>query len=150
MKRPVNKGQTCRRWRRVKARGLGGRRVLRCAAYVYPPRRPGGIGYGRGHRPDNKGQGCKRYALVYSPWFNKKVYRCADFDGVRRHLPRSLARSAVRAAGLLPITARALVSRRKPVKSGKVKAAAQLVYGYIPLSLRSMEMLTPGRTPARR
>lgn len=119
--------------------------MLRCAAYVYPPRRPGGLGYGRGHRPDNKGKGCRRYALVFSPWFNKKIYRCADFG--RMGLPRSLARSAVRAAGVIPKTSR-MLRARKPVMTGSAKALP--VYGYIPLSLYSMERVSAGRTPARR
>jgi hypothetical protein len=145
MKRPVNKGQRCQRWKRVRVKGLGGNRALRCAAYDYPPRHPGGIGYRRGHRPDNKGKGCRKFKLVYSPWFNKKVYRCVDFDGRGRlRMPRTLAPAARKAVRALPMTGRQAIGIARKKASD---TAQQLMYGYIPLSLPSMERMTAGRTP---
>lgn len=59
------------------------KRVVRCDDFVVhrgrkrksKRRRKGG--YRKGHRPANKGRTCKKYQTVWSPFFRKKVVRCA-------------------------------------------------------------------------
>lgn len=151
MKKPAHKKDGCRLWRRVLT--LGGKRVLRCARYSLLPRRAGG--YRRGHRPDNEGASCKRFALVYSPWFNKKVYRCKTYGrgGVKRsrsisHAVWSPAAPRERKALPKPVRVQSRVVQKPtrvlvtPVTRIDRAAVAE---GYIPLSLPSMERARFGR-----
>ena len=140
---PRNRGQRCQKWRRVR---LGGRRVLRCVAFTYPPRRPGGMGYRRGHVPDNHGKRCRRFQRVYSPWFDQKVWRCASYGPrARRRLLAVPARPKLR---LLP---QAATVATRVVRALPPPAARRLLLteGYIPLSLPSLEQMKAGRTPQR-
>jgi hypothetical protein len=84
--------RTCKKYRTVRVRGQG--YAKRCADYTVH-RRPGSKrrkakrrrgGYRKGHRPANKGRKCTRFQMVSSPFFRKKVRRCAKggFGGRRR------------------------------------------------------------------
>lgn len=121
-RRPANLGQRCRKWKRVRG-------VLRCKAFTYP-RRMFQMGFRRGHVPANYGAVCLRRKRVYSPWFNKKVWRCAKYGPGRGGPPRPR-----RGALLLP------PPRTRP------PAGVFGPPGYIPLSLPSMERQSSGRTP---
>ena len=132
-RRPINKGMRCQKWQRVS--GPGGRRVLRCKAFKYPTRLFG-MGYRRGHRPDNLGATCLRRKQVWSPGYNKKVWRCAKYG------PGSGRRVGLFQRGLIlpPAPARARAVRIP-------RDRAPVIEGRIPLSLPSMERMVAGRTP---
>jgi hypothetical protein len=123
--RPRNKGQRCSEWQRVK--GRGGRRLLRCKQFSYPPRRFQ-MGYPPGHVPANYGATCLRRKSVMSPWYNKKVWRCAKYgpgvSGPRMRPFRSWFNRYYR-------------THQGPVMPG----------GRIPLSMRTWEESQAGRTP---
>ncbi len=143
-RRPANKGMRCQRWQRVS--GRGGRRLLRCAEFHYPKRRFQ-MGYRPGHVPANRGATCLRRQRVWSPWYNKKVWRCAKYGpgGQRPYktpffkrlflLGPGGPRGAGRGTLLLP--------RGPAPRSGGIEVTP----GRIPLSLPSMERQVAGRTP---
>ena len=129
MLRPTNKGARCQQWQRVP--GRGGKRLLRCAQFEYPRRRLQ-MGYRPGHTPANYGATCLRRKSVFSPWYNKKVWRCAKFGpGVRRISAPSLIQR---------LTMGRSDTSRKPTKGKKY-----LMPGYLPPSLPSMERMRAGR-----
>lgn len=89
------------------------------------------MGFRPGHVPSNFGAKCLRRKRVFSPWFNKKVWRCAKYGPGMRRPPRAGWGARLRMP-LLP---------RPP-------APVRIEYpGYIPLSLPSMERQSAGRTP---
>ena len=129
MLRPTNKGARCQQWQRVP--GRGGKRLLRCAQFQYPRRRLQ-MGYRPGHTPANYGATCLRRKRVFSPWYNKKVWRCAEFGPGSR---RSIVPSFIKRLTMGPRSGMG----RKQLK-GK-----SLTPGYLPPSLPSMERMRAGR-----
>jgi len=132
--RSAIRGLRCEAWQRVR---VGGRRLLRCKRFDIPNR--GAIGYQRGHTPSNYGAVCLRRKRVYSPWFDKQVWRCAEFGrGVRR------AETLFKASP----TPRVIVAPMKP----RIPKAAFTFEddAYVPLSLPSMERMHAGRTRPKR
>jgi hypothetical protein len=100
------------------------------------------MGFRRGHIPANFGTKCTKRKKVYSPWFDKQVWRCAKFGGKRNGngARRNGGPPGIRYAG--------------PGNGGRpsLPPASPVVSptsGYIPLALPSMERASIGRTPLR-
>lgn len=146
-RRPANKGARCQRWQRVS--GRGGRRLLRCAEFQYPKRRLQ-MGFRPGRLPANRGARCLRRQRVWSPWYNKKVWRCARYGpgrGRRGYKPPFLKRLFLLGPGKGPGGSgrgALLVPKPKPRPPG---GGVIITPGRIPLSLPSMEKQSAGRTP---
>jgi len=64
---------------------------------------------------------------VYSPWYNKPVWRCARYGKGKRSMRRAFPSAA-------------------PPKRLALRPRAPIAVGYIPLSLPSMEKQAEGRT----
>jgi hypothetical protein len=145
-RRPANKGMRCQRWQRVS--GRGGRRLLRCAEFQYPKRRFQ-MGFRPGHVPANRGATCLRRKRVFSPWYNKKVWRCAKFGPGRGRRPyrapflkRLLLLGPGKGPGGSGRGALLLPSGPRLPSGGVI-----VTPGRIPMSLPSMEKRVAGRTP---
>jgi hypothetical protein len=129
---PANKGMRCQRWQRIP--GRGGRRLLRCKQFEYPPRRFQ-MGFRPGHVPANYGATCLRRKRVFSPWWDKQVWRCAQFGSGRRRYPAPRLRPL-----LLPADTR-------PRRGTTALPGSDIVPGRIPLTFSALEKRVAGRTP---
>jgi hypothetical protein len=142
---PANKGMRCQKWQRVP--GRGGRRLLRCKQFAYPPRRFQ-MGFRPGHVPANYGATCLRRKRVWSPWWNKQVWRCAKFGPGQRRRPYRAP--TIKRLFLLPPGG----SAGRPVKPPKVPPrlppGSVIITpppGRIPLTFTALEKRVAGRTP---
>jgi hypothetical protein len=125
-RRPINLGQRCRTWQRVR----GG--LLRCRAFEYP-RRKYQMGFRPGHVPFNRGRSCVKFQNVWSPWYNGNVRRCKSYGPGSGFVSPPPAGWGARYLPVRPI----LPSPR----------TGATIPGYIPLSMPSMEKAVAGRTP---
>jgi hypothetical protein len=121
-RRPANLGKRCKTWQRKRGR-------LKCRTFKYP-RRMFQMGFRPGHVPRNRGATCLRRKKVFSPWFNKKVWRCASYGG--RGAPPPFGAGVRRPFG---------------PPSPRVGGSGATVPGYIPMSMPAMERAVAGRTP---
>ena len=115
---------------------------------MFERRGPFRIGYQRGNVPANRGRVCLKRKLVYSPWYDQKVWRCASYGGratrslfAGRQKPRR-NRDTVYSPGLF-------AGRQKPLRR-RSRGILQILFGpvegRVPLSLPSMERQRAGRT----
>ncbi len=136
---PANKGTRCRVWQRV-SRGRGrGPRLLRCKRFRHK-------GTPTGLKPANWGKTCKKMKLIFSPWLNKKVYRCASYGpGKPRVRANGNGRAAMPAApAYAPLPPREMRPSEPPGPPDDNGNGY-----YIPMSLPSFEKRFAGRTPVQ-
>jgi len=113
------------------------------------------MGFRRGHVPANRGSRCVRRKRVFSPWYNKTVWRCAKYGPGRPGRPtRRRRRVLVTPAPkvLRPAKGTFIVPLRfflgPPTEKTRDRRLREpRVEGYVPMSLPSMERLVAGRTP---
>jgi hypothetical protein len=122
----------CGRWQRKRGR-------LSCAHYapLHPtPTSP--------HRyPANYGATCIKQKLVFGPWHNKKVWRCAKYGRRGPKVYDDLWLTFKRPpGGGMPAPVMPRPRLRPP-------GGAAVIPGRIPLSLPSFEKMRAGRTPGR-
>jgi hypothetical protein len=138
MYRRQKRARRCGRWQRKRGR-------LSCAYYA--PRHPTPT---NPHRyPANYGATCIKQKLVFGPWHNKKVWRCAKYGHAVR--PSTSLWAPKRSSSPLPRLppgggqpARLMTPPRRLPPGG-----ASVIPGRIPLSLPSFEKMRAGRTPGR-
>jgi hypothetical protein len=101
------------------------------------------MGFPPGHVPANLGATCRRRKRVFSPWYNKKVWRCASYGPGK---PTS-ARPVTFFGGRGPDPAPSPARRPLPLPPPR-PMQVEIIPGYVPLSLPSFERMSAGRTPA--